>query len=503
MDVKIYERPQSFYGEFERKPVDHLTTHYCPGCGHGNLHKYIAEAIDDLGIQERTIFISPVGCAVYGYYYFDVGNVQVAHGRAPAVATAMKRAHPDSVVISYQGDGDLAAIGGNEIMHAANRGENLTVFFVNNAIYGMTGGQMAPTSLVGQQTTTTPLGRLIESEGFPLRVGEMLAGLDGPTYIERVALYDTRSRMKARQAVRKALRNQVEGRGFSLVEVLSPCPTGLGLTPAAACEWVGRELIAQYPTGVLKDLSATREGWVRRRLEVPAERLPEILELTGGETATEAIQLPAPAAERYRNPRIKVAGFGGQGVLFLGKVLAEAGMRHGRHVSWIPSYGPEMRGGTANCQIILQEGPIGSPLVTQPSVLIALNRPSLDRFEPEVIPGGLIIYDSSLIDRAPQRTDIEVMALPATALAVEAGNARAANMVALGALLGCTGLLALTNGPVEAGENGIMRLIEELAGDESRRQTNRRALEAGRRFAADLAPQGFGKVTPNASGITS
>jgi len=479
METRVYQRPASFYAEFDRKPVDHLTTHYCPGCGHGNLHKYIAEAIDELGIQDRTIFISPVGCAVYGYYYFDVGNVQVAHGRAPAVATAMKRAHPDSVVISYQGDGDLAAIGGNEILHAANRGENITVFFVNNAIYGMTGGQMAPTTLLGQQTTTTPFGRLLENEGFPLRVGELLAGLDGPTYIERVGLYDNRSRMRARRAIQKALRNQVEGRGFSLVEILSPCPTGYGLEPTAACAWIRDHLVPQYPPGVLKDVSAEREGWVRRRTEVDPARLAEILELhpARNEETTRPFRRPGRPLTSSRpeiRPEIKIAGFGGQGILFLGKALAEAGMRHGYHVSWIPSYGPEMRGGTANCHVILSDDPIGSPLVSHPAVLIALNRPSLDRFEPDLIPGGLLIYDSSLIDRGPLRTDLEVLALPATALAVEAGSARAANMVALGALLGRLGLL---------NQDGVRTLLGEMTADPARLTTNLRAFEAGFRFA--------------------
>jgi 2-oxoisovalerate ferredoxin oxidoreductase beta subunit len=475
MDAKVYQRPKSFYGQFDRKPVDHLTTHYCPGCGHGNLHKLIAEAIDELGIQDRTIFISPVGCSVYGYQYFDVGNIQVAHGRAPAVATAMKRAHPDSIVISYQGDGDLAAIGGNEIMHAANRGENITVFFVNNAIYGMTGGQMAPTTLLGQKTTTTPAGRMLQSEGFPLRVGEMLAGLEGPTYIERVGLYDNRSRMMARKAVKKALRNQIEGRGFSLIEVLSPCPTGYALTPTEACDWIRQRLVPQYPPGVLKDLSAEREGWIRRRVEVPMDRLPEILELDQNLPEERSRLYQRPTAQlRYRNPGIRIAGFGGQGLLYLGKVMAETGMRSGYHVSWMPSYGPEMRGGTANCHVNLSSEPIGSPLVTEPSMLIALNLPSLDRFEKDVRPGGLIIYDSSLIDRAPRRRDIEVIALPATSLAVEAGNARAANMVALGAILSQTGLLA---------REGVLDLLGEMTTDADRLGINRRAFDAGWQFA--------------------
>ncbi|HQR35699.1 MAG TPA: 2-oxoacid:acceptor oxidoreductase family protein [Blastocatellia bacterium] len=474
MYVKAYERPRSLFQEFQRKPGDHLTTHYCPGCGHGNLHKYIAEAIDDLGLQDRTVLVNPVGCSVFAYYYFDVGNIQVAHGRAPAVATAVKRALPDSLVISYQGDGDLAAIGGNEILHAANRGENITVFFVNNAIYGMTGGQMAPTSLIGMKTTTSPFGRALEREGFPLRVSELLASLEGPTYIERVALFDNKSRMKARKAVRKAIQNQVEGRGFSLVEVLSPCPTGWGITPTEACIWVEQRLAKQFPLGVLKDESATREGWTRYRENVSAEQIPAILGLNhSDEKETVESAAPPEVPERYRNPRIKIAGFGGQGLLLLGRVLAEAGMQQGYQVSWLPSYGPEMRGGTAHCHVNLSAEPIGSPLIAHPTVLIAMNQPSLAKFEPEVASGGMIIYDSSLIEKAPARTDVEIIALPATAMADALGNAKAANMVALGALLGKTGLLRLPE---------LLNVVEAVTKNQALLDLNRNAIQAGLNF---------------------
>jgi 2-oxoisovalerate ferredoxin oxidoreductase beta subunit len=481
MFVRAYQRPKSFYGAFERKPGDHLTTHYCPGCGHGNLHKYIAEALDDFEIQDRTVFVSPVGCSVFAYYYFDVGNIQVAHGRAPAVATAVKRARPDSVVISYQGDGDLGAIGGNEILHAANRGENITVFFVNNAIYGMTGGQMAPTTLLGQKTTTSPVGRTVEREGFPLRVSELLASLEGPTYIERVALFDNRSRMKARKAVRKAIQNQLDGRGFSLVEVLSPCPTGWGLLPDEACQWVEENMMKFFPLGVYKDLSADRHGWTRYRQSVPLEQIPAILGLNGGtdfnlsELRLKSELLPEVPAP-YRNPRIKIAGFGGQGVLFLGRLLADAGMRQGYHVSWLPSYGPEMRGGTAHCHVTISTEPIGSPLVSHPTVLITMNRPSLITFEPEVTSGGLIIYDSSLIDKTPTREDVEVIGLPATEMADELGSAKAANMVALGAVMGQTNLLDPTV---------IFKVVEAMTKNRSLLELNLKAIEAGRRFVGE------------------
>lgn len=476
MYVKAYQRPKSFYGVFERKPGDHLSTHYCPGCGHGNLHKYVAEALDDLGIQDRTILISPVGCSVFAYYYFDVGNIQVAHGRAPAVATAVKRARPDSIVVAYQGDGDLAAIGGNEILHAANRGENITVFFVNNAIYGMTGGQMAPTTLLGQKTSTSPLGRTPQAEGFPLRVSELLASLEGPTYIERVALIDNRSRMKARKAVRKAIQNQLEGRGFSLVEVLSPCPTGWGLSPTEACQWIEQHMLQVFPLGVFKDQSATRQGWTRYRQDVPVEQIPIILGLDD-RYDTQLEPLARPVMPQINGDwQIKISGFGGQGILFLGRLMAEAGMRQGYHVSWLPSYGPEMRGGTAHCHVHISTDPIGSPLVSHPTVLIAMNRPSLDKFEPEMTSGGLVIYDSSLIDKTPTREDVVLIGLPATKIADELGSAKAANMVVLGAFLERTRLLDA------AGINGALQVMTT---NPSLLTLNRSAIEAGRRFVQE------------------
>src|ERR1019366_9383632 len=212
-----HSKANSFYSTYERKPELKHQTHYCPGCGHGNIHKMLAQAIDSLEIKDRTILISPVGCGVFAYYYFDVGNIQAAHGRAPAVATAVKRSRPESIVISYQGDGDLAASGSAEILHAANRGENITVIFVNNAIYSMTGGQAAPTTLIGQKSTTTPGGRSAVTEGYPMHVSELLATLEAPVYIERVALGDNKQIAQAARAIRRAVENQVRGLGFSLI----------------------------------------------------------------------------------------------------------------------------------------------------------------------------------------------------------------------------------------------------------------------------------------------
>ncbi len=230
---------------------------YCPGCSHGVLHRIVAETIDHFGIRGKTIGIAPVGCAVFAYDYFDIDMIEVPHGRPPAIATGMKRSRPESVVFSYQGDGDLAAIGTAEIVHAAARGENITVIFVNNGNYGMTGGQMAPTTLPGQKTTTTPSGRDVRLAGSPLRVSEMLAVLDGPAYIERVSLDSPKNVIAAKKAVQKAFRMQIEGLGFSFVEALSMCPTDWGMTPIQAVDWVRNHMMKYYPLGVFKNKSRT------------------------------------------------------------------------------------------------------------------------------------------------------------------------------------------------------------------------------------------------------
>jgi len=227
--------------------------HYCPGCTHGIAHRLVAECIEELGIGDKTIGICPVGCAVFAYKYFDIDMYEASHGRAPAVATGVKRVHPDKIVFTYQGDGDLASIGTAEIVHAAARGEKITVIFINNAIYGMTGGQMAPTTLVGQKTTTSPLGRDPERCGYPIRVSEMLATLEGAAYIERASLHDVPNINKAKKAIKKAFETQIAGKGFSLVELLSTCPTNWGLSPVESLNWLKENMIPQYPLGVFKE----------------------------------------------------------------------------------------------------------------------------------------------------------------------------------------------------------------------------------------------------------
>jgi len=235
------------------KSLRKLSTHYCPGCGHGIAHRLIAEIVDELKIREKVIGIAPVGCAVIAYDYWDFDCCEAAHGRALAVATAIKRVRPQNIVFTYQGDGDLAAIGTNETIHAANRGENLTAIFINNALYGMTGGQMAPTTLLGQKTATTPRGRSLEEmHGFPLKISEMLAGLAGVKYAERTSLHSPQEVLKTKKAIREAFINQINNHGFSLVEILSPCPTYWGLSPKKALEWIEDEMIKEFPLGRIK-----------------------------------------------------------------------------------------------------------------------------------------------------------------------------------------------------------------------------------------------------------
>ena len=230
--------------------------HYCPGCTHGIVHRLVAEVIDELGIEGNTVGVAPVGCSVFAYNYFNCDMIEAAHGRAPAVATGMKRTHPDTVVFTYQGDGDLAAIGTAETVHAATRGENITIIFINNAIYGMTGGQMAPTTLPGQVTTTSPYGRDRKIQGNPIRVCEMLSTLDGTALAARVSVDNPKAIMNAKKMIRKAFDNQLAGRGFSIVEVLSTCPTNWGMTPRDALQWLRDNMIPYYPLGVYKDTSA-------------------------------------------------------------------------------------------------------------------------------------------------------------------------------------------------------------------------------------------------------
>ena len=471
-----HERAHAFYATFERKAELPHQTHYCPGCGHGIVHKLLAAAIDSLGVRDRTVLVSPVGCSVFAYYYFDTGNVQAAHGRAPAVATAIKRSRPESIVIGYQGDGDLAAIGTAEIIHAANRGESMTVIFVNNGIYGMTGGQMAPTTPLGKRSTTSPRGREHWNDGYPIHVCELLNSLEAPVYIERVALGDNKQIIQASRAIRRALEYQIKGLGFSFVEVLSPCPTIWKLTPVEAQKFVHDEMAANFTPGCVRDRSKDAE--VRPTLEPGPSLadLPAALGLAGnGE--------PEAQPDRDLDLRIKVAGFGGQGVLMLGEVLAEAGLEAGYEVSWLPSYGPEMRSGTSNCHVRIGRQSIDSPLVSRPNVLLALNEPSLRKFLSAVEPGGVVLYNGSELPGGCSRDDVRISAIPFTAIADAMGAGKVANIVMLGALLEISEVVD------EARIHGALR---KLVKNDRFYQLDLEALARGREEGRKAAAEAYG-----------
>lgn len=473
-----------FYKRFERHArgdgLKGFSTHYCPGCGHGLAHKYLAEAIEELGVQDRTVAVSPVGCAVFLYYYLDVGNTQAAHGRAPAVALGHKMAHPKSIVVSYQGDGDLASIGLAEIVQVAQMGLPITVVFVNNAIYGMTGGQMAPTTLMHQRTTTTPDGRG-RLAGEPLRMAETIAQLDGPVFVERVALYDAKRRTRARKAILEALRLQVENRGFAFVEVLAECPTHLHATPQEAEAWVRDEMEPVFPLGVKKDTRAAAEPWFalpepdfdpRRLLEVlAAERQPPPRFAAGFPTHLDA-----------EDVAIKLAGAGGDGAQTLAMLTAKMAIAEGFDATYIPSYGPESRGGTSYADVHVATDEVLSPACPAPHVLLAFNAPSLDKFGPTVRSGGLVLYDSAMAPEPPALDGRTLLGLPFGEIARELGALRVKNMVAWGAFQEASRLVPA--------ESFLAVLREALGAGSELAELNERAFEAGRAAAtaATTAP---------------
>ncbi len=431
----------AFYNRFERhahgEGLKGHSTHYCPGCGHGLVHKFMAEAIDELGIQDRTIAVSPVGCSVFLYYYLDVGNTQAAHGRAPAVALGHKMANPDSIVLSYQGDGDLASIGLAEVMQAAQLGLPMTFIFINNAVYGMTGGQMAPTTLMDMRTTTTPTGRT-RLTGEPLKVAETIAQLDGPMYVERVALYDSKQRNRAKKAITKAFRLQAENRGLAFVEVLAECPTHLKMTPVEAEKWVEKAMTAVFPLGVKKDIEV--EPWFD--LGTPNFE-PDAMAAAIGATSDspERFAEAFPSHLDAHDVAIKFAGAGGDGAQTVAALTARAGINEGYDSTYIPSYGPESRGGTSYADVHVAEEEVLSPASPEPHVLVAFNAPSMDKFAPHVRHGGTVIYDSSVIEKVPEvDPSIRMVGVPCTQIALDLGKAMVKNVVALGALQAATGL---------------------------------------------------------------
>ncbi|MDD3154273.1 MAG: 2-oxoacid:acceptor oxidoreductase family protein [Victivallaceae bacterium] len=431
----IHGRSAGFFPEFSRRPGNnHTNMHYCPGCGHGILHKLIAEAIEDLEIKDRTVLISPVGCSVFAYYYFDCFGISVPHGRAPAVGTGLVRSNPDDIVISYQGDGDLGAIGFNEFIQTANRGENMAVFFVNNAIYGMTGGQMAPTTLPGQKTVTCPLGRSVTNEGYPLKVSEMVSALDSPVYVERVALSSGKNILRARAAVRKALNNVIEKKGFSMVEFLSGCPVNLKMNASQVNEFIDERMCKYFPLGVFKDIADTRDSIKRSSGVYAPEAVRKVLyPQYSSSSVSRDFQNPSPFFAKER--RLKVAGFGGQGVLSFGHMLATMGKLRNFNVSYLPVYGPEMRGGTASCSVVVSRKKIASPVVDRDcNLLVVLNDESLEKFLPELKPTGVLIFDSSNVHVSRLRRTQIAYCVNASDLARELGDLRYANSILMGAL---------------------------------------------------------------------
>jgi len=430
-----------FYEKFERhshgEGLKGHATHYCSGCGHGLAHKFLAEAIDELGIQDHTVAVSPVGCAVFLYYYFDVGNTQAAHGRAPAVALGHKMANPDSIVVAYQGDGDLASIGLAEIVSTAQLGIPLSFIFVNNAIYGMTGGQMAPTTLMGQKTSTSPGGR-DRLMGAPMKMAELIAQLDGPVYVERVALFDAKQRVKAKKAIKKALQIQVEKKGLAFVEVLAECPTHLKMTPQEAEKWVKEQMLPVFPLGVKKD--TVGDAWFH--MGMPAFEPDKVIRAVGASrTSSERFCKGFPRHLDPRDISLKLAGAGGDGAQTAAMLIAKAAINEGFDATHIPSYGPESRGGTSYADVHVAEDEVLSPASPHPNVLIAFNAPSLSKFGPTVVPGGTILYDSSVVSETPQfGHGVSVHGVPFTEIAVELGKAMVKNIVALGALSAATSL---------------------------------------------------------------
>lgn len=430
-----------FYEKFERhahgEGLKANSTHYCPGCGHGLAHKFLAETIDELQIQNRTVLVSPVGCSVFMYYYFDVGNTQAAHGRAPAVALGHKVSNPESIVISYQGDGDLASIGLAEIIQSAQLGIPISVIFINNAIYGMTGGQLAPTTLMEQKTSTSPHGRS-RIMGQPLRMAELIAQIDGPMYVERVALFDNKQRNHAKKAIKKAIQLQVEGRGFSFVEVLAECPTHLKMTPQEAEAWVREKMLPIFPLGVKKD--EPREPWFK--LNKPNFDPAKLEQLIGG--TNEKVARFSPGFPHHISPNdisLKLAGSGGDGAQTAAMLITRAGINEGFDATHIPSYGPESRGGTSYADVHVAETDVLSPASPNPNILIAFNSPSLTKFGPHVLPGGMILYDSSIITAPPIfNHGTMIYGIPFTQIAMDLGKVMVKNIVALGALHAATNI---------------------------------------------------------------
>lgn len=431
----------SFLSEY-RNTQNPYQTHFCPGCGHGSLLKNVDEALRDFGKAANAIWVSPVGCGGLTDSYLDMPHVLSAHGRASAVATAVKRLQPESIVIVSQGDGDLASIGIAEAIHAANRGEDLCVFFVNNANFAMTGGQMAPTTILGQKTSTTRQGRIEAEHGAPIKMCELMNTLEGPAFIARVAFGSVANMREAKRVIRKAVQNQIEHRGYSFVEILSPCPSNWHCSALEARDRVDNWMTQTYPLGIFRDLDrseimAQRACPTEFDAETAQQVLMQLTESVGGVARTGLTEPPialrafssAQEATAPCTARILTAGFGGQGVLTLGKVLAHLALDSGLNATWMPSYGPEMRGGVCRCHVQVSNTDIACPVVDTPDILYAFNQPSFDTFAPTIAPNGLVIYDADMV--TPRAADPRYIGLNATTLAQAANQPKGANLIML------------------------------------------------------------------------
>ena len=442
---------KGMYPKFPRSGKDTRVTHYCAGCGHGIVNKLIAECCAEMGLQDRTIFVDPVGCGVFTYYYWDAAHISAAHGRASAAATGACRARPDAVTIAYQGDGDLGAIGFNNAFQAASRGERFGCIFINNSLYGMTGGQMAPTTLEGEKTTTTPFGRDPATTGHPLHVCEVFNQLQAPVYIARVSVADTRRILQCKQAIKRMFEIQRDGKGYALLEILAPCPTNFRMDPIKAAEFCKGEMEREYPLGTFRD--------VEKGVAAPAGVRPERAVPVGATLAVKPVPQCGSCAELFGEPdgvdappaeddpsvperRFKFAGYGGQGILSLGICVAEAARLEKRHTLWFPSYGPEQRGGSASCSVVVSGTPIGSPTVEHPDVLVCMNQPSYERFVGDVKKGGTVIVDASVPIAKQPPEGVTLCQVPALKMAEDFGVPKAANTMMLAALSAfkCTGL---------------------------------------------------------------
>ena len=423
--MKVVEQ-KGMYPKFPRSGKDTRVTHYCAGCGHGIVNKLVAECCAELGLQDRTVFVDPVGCGVFTYYYWDAAHISAAHGRASAAATGVCRARPDAITIAYQGDGDLGAIGFNNAFQAASRGEKFGCIFINNSLYGMTGGQMAPTTLEGETTTTTPFGRDPALTGHPLHVCEVFSQLQAPVYVARVSVADTKRILQCKQAIKRLFEIQRDHKGYALLEILAPCPTNFRMDPLKAAEFCKNEMEAEFPLGVFKDVE--KEALVPK----PVPQVASCAELFGKPDGVDAP--PAEDDPSVPERRFKFAGYGGQGILSLGICVAEAARLEKRHTLWFPSYGPEQRGGSASCSVVVSGTSVGSPTVEHPDVLVCMNQPSYERFVDNVKRGGIVIVDATVPLTKQPPEGVKLYQVPAIQMAEDFGVPKAANTMMLAAL---------------------------------------------------------------------